>query len=95
MEEPPDEISKGWRPFELEFPESHIRVPGVHEVLACSTGVAAVGVKLDIIEDVLYVQPCRLVMDNPVDTFVEDNKKAGLKLVRNPVDFSRVEELLG
>ena len=41
--------------FELEVPEDHVRIRGVHQVLACSPSLLADCQDLDIIEDVLHV----------------------------------------
>ena len=94
-EEPPDEISERRGPVELELLKYNIPVHGVHPVLACSTGAAAIGLDLDVVEDVLHIQCFRFVVDDPVDALVEDDEKEGLELVRNFVNLARVEELPG
>ena len=95
LEKAPDEIGKRCRFVELELLEDHVRVHGVHVLFAHSTCLTAVGVNADVVEDVFHIQPLRPIVDDPVDTFVEDDEKVGLELVRNLIDPAWVTELRG
>jgi len=76
-EELPEDISKGWGSFEAELVEHGVRMwrQSVHAKLALSTGnPMATGVSLHSIEEIFHTQ-ARFVVDNPMDSFVEDDEK--------------------
>ena len=68
----PDETGERRGLFKLEFLEDHVRTLNVHPKLAPSTGLVAIGINLYVIKDELYIQHWRLVVGDPMDTFVEE-----------------------
>jgi len=94
-EELPDEVGE-WRGLcKLELLKYHAPVHGVHPVLPRSTGVLAVGFDLHVVEDVFHLQCRRFVVGDPMDAYIENDKKEGFEFVRNLVNLARVEKLPG
>lgn len=93
----PDEVGKWWGFGEVEFVKHDFCVirPSVHGNLAISTSVMAALVSGHVIEDCFQNQPRRLVVDDPMEAFVQDDKKEGFELVCDLEYLARVFELFG